>query len=94
MPPTVGPCTRPDTSQLVQLLLSFGADPNQRGHNDYTVLHVAVAEENLEAIQMLLQARADPEFRTRIDDCETPLELAERRRAAACARLLRRAEQG
>jgi len=27
---------RPDVTELVRLLLAFGADPNQRGINDYT----------------------------------------------------------
>ena len=67
---------RSDVDEIVRLLLSFGADPNQRGINDYTALHMAVAERNALAVQMLLEAGADPEPRTRIDDCETPLEMA------------------
>jgi uncharacterized protein len=70
--------TRDDVEQLIPLLLEFGADPNQRGINDYTALHMAVGERNAHAVQLLLDAGADPELRTRIDDCETPLELAER----------------
>jgi hypothetical protein len=57
-------------------LLSCGADPDQRGVNDYTALHMAVAERQPLAVQILLDAGADPELRTRIDDCETPLEMA------------------
>jgi ankyrin repeat protein len=59
------------------LLLAFGADPNQRGINDYTPLHMAVAERNTVAVQTLLDGGANPELRTRIDECETPLEMAE-----------------
>lgn len=70
--------TRPDTLELIQLLLSFGADPNQRGHNDFTVLHAAVHGRNREAVKALLAAGADPRLRTRIDDYETPIELAAR----------------
>ena len=69
---------RGDTAEIIQLLLSFGADPNQRGLNDYTPLHMAVGERNLRAVEILLDAGADPRLRTRIDDCETPREMAEK----------------
>jgi len=58
-------------------LLSFGADPNQRGLNDYTPLHMAASERNLRAVEILLESGADPRLRTRIDECETPREMAE-----------------
>jgi hypothetical protein len=67
---------RTDVDAIVRLLLASGADPNQRGINDYTALHMAVAERNALAVQLLLDAGADPDLRTRIDDCETPLEMA------------------
>jgi hypothetical protein len=67
---------RTDVDDILRLLLSSGADPNQRGINDYTPLHMAVAERDALAVQLLLDAGADPEQRTRIDDCETPLEMA------------------
>lgn len=69
---------RQDVIPILQLLLEFRTDPNQRGLNDYTPLHMAVGERNLAAVEVLLQAGADPGLRTRIDDCETPLEMAER----------------
>ncbi|MDP1665622.1 MAG: ankyrin repeat domain-containing protein [Methylobacter sp.] len=68
---------RPDVLAILKLLLDFKADPNQRGINDYTPLHMAVSECNLPALELLLQAGADPRLRTRIDDCETPREMAE-----------------
>src|SRR5262245_39017186 len=68
---------RTDVDEIVRLLLSFGVDPNQRGINDYTPLHMAVAERNTLALQILLDAGADPELRTHIDERETPLEMAE-----------------
>ena len=71
-----GAKARRDVDEIIRLLLSFGADPHQRGINDYTALHMAVAEGNALAVQRLLDAGADPELRTRIDDYETPLEMA------------------
>jgi hypothetical protein len=71
-----GVTTRSDVDEVVRLLLSRGADPNQRGINDYTPLHMAVAERNLLAVQLLLDAGADPELRTRIDECERPIDMA------------------
>ena len=76
--PQPGAPGRPDVVDIIELLLSFGADPNQRGLNDYTPLHMAVSERNLPAIELLLKGGADPRRRTRIDDCETPREMAEK----------------
>lgn len=71
-----GSPSRSDVADILRLLLSFGSDPNQRGINDYTAMHMAIAERNLEAVDILLEAGADPRLRTRIDDCETPREMA------------------
>jgi ankyrin repeat protein len=71
-----GSPARPDVLDIMTLLLEFGADPNQRGINDYTPLHMAVGERNLPAVRLLLQAGANPELRTRIDDHETAREMA------------------
>jgi uncharacterized protein len=71
-----GANARTDVDDVLRLLLAFGADPNQRGINDYTALHMAVAVRRLFAIQLLLDAGADPDLRTRIDECESPLEMA------------------
>jgi hypothetical protein len=72
-----GAMTRDDVDEVIRLLLKFGADPNQRGFNDWTALHMAVAERNAAAIQILLDGGADPSLRTRIDDYDTPLEMAQ-----------------
>jgi hypothetical protein len=88
-----GAASRTDVDDVLQLLLSFGADPNQRGINDYTPLHMAVAERNLMAVQMLLDGGADPELRTRIDECETPIEMALRAGLADIAATLARKGQ-
>jgi ankyrin repeat protein len=71
-----GSPARPDVIAIVELLLEFGVDPNQRGINDYTPLHMAVAERNLRAIRVLLNAGADPLAKTRIDEHETPRAMA------------------
>jgi uncharacterized protein len=76
--PHPGATTRADAVDIVKLLLAFGADPNQRGINDYTPLHMAVSEQNVAAIQVLLDAGADAALRTRIDEYETPREMAHR----------------
>jgi uncharacterized protein len=88
-----GATRRTDVDDLIRLLLSFGADPNQRGINDYTPLHMAVAEHNPLAIHILLDGGADPELRTRIDEYETPLEMAEAAGLADIAAMLRRKGQ-
>ena len=72
-----GSAGRPDVAEIVAVLLRFGADPEQRGINDYAALHMAVAERNMRVLDLLLEAGADPLVRTRIDDCETPREMAE-----------------
>ena len=67
---------RPDALDIMKLLLEFGADPNQRGINDYTALHMAVNVRNLAAVKLLLDAGADAALRTQIDEYETPREMA------------------
>lgn len=74
--PHPGAAGRPDVVAILAMLLEFGSDPNQRGINDYTALHMAVAERNPDAVETLLAAGADPTLRTRIDECETPGEMA------------------
>jgi ankyrin repeat protein len=68
---------RPDRYEIVELLLTFGADIEACGHNDWTPLHYAVVNDDLKAIALLLAHGADPNARTRIDDLTTPLEDAE-----------------
>ena len=90
--PRPGSPGRNDTLDILQLLLEFDADPNQRGINDYTPLHMAVGERHLPAIEVLLAAGADPRLRTRIDDYETPLEMAQRAGLVKIAELLAASE--
>jgi len=76
--PQPGSPARQDVAEILKLLFDFGADPNQRGINDYTPLHMAVSERSLPSVRLLLDAGANPLLRTRIDDCETPREMADR----------------
>jgi uncharacterized protein len=82
---------RADRYQIIELLLSFGADIQQRGINDYTPLHYAAATDDLRATELLLAHGADPGARTGIDHHATPLEEAEilgRSKAAQTLRTL------
>jgi hypothetical protein len=84
---------RTDVEDILRMLLAHGADPNVRGINDYTPLHMAVSERNACAVQLLLDAGADAELRTRIDAFETPLEMANAAGLVEIAALLARKGQ-
>jgi ankyrin repeat protein len=82
---------RQDRYGIVELLLQFGADVQQRGVNDYTPLHYAAAQNDLRMIELLLSCGADPTAKTRIDDFTTPQEEAERRGFSKAAQILKEA---
>ena len=85
---------REDRHAVLALLLARGGDPAQRGINDWTPLHHAVARRDLDAVRLLLANGADPRARTRIDDLTTPLEDAEAAGFREAARLMREAIGG
>jgi len=58
-----------------------------------TALHMAVAERQPLAAQILLDAGADPGLRTRIDECETPLDMAKAAALEEIAGILERKGQ-
>jgi len=80
---------RADRYEIARLLLAFGADVQARGLNDWTPLHYAAANDDLDGVQLLLAHGADPNARTRIDALATPLQEALHLGRAAAVRLLR-----
>lgn len=84
---------REDRYDLIQLLLRFGADIQQRGVNDYTPLHYAAARNDARIVELLLSHGADPTAKTRIDDFTTPQEEAERRGFSELAQILKQAAE-
>jgi uncharacterized protein len=88
-----GATKRADVDEVIRLLLSYGADPNQRGINDYTPLHMAVAVRATLGVQYLLDGGADADLRTRIDECETAGEMAAAAGLTDIAELLARKGQ-
>jgi hypothetical protein len=80
---------RDDCHDVLRALIDAGADVNARGLNDWTALHFAAAADDPVAVTMLLEAGADPEARTRIDDFETPLDVARNGAPEALAALTR-----
>lgn len=82
---------REDKLQILDLLLSAGADANQRGLNDWTPLHYAAARDDVASIELLVSRGADLTARTRIDDLTTPLEEAEGLGRPAAVKALKQA---
>ncbi|HEX7778515.1 MAG TPA: ankyrin repeat domain-containing protein [Vicinamibacterales bacterium] len=88
--PVPGSAGREDVHEIVELLLAYGSDPNQRGHNDYTPLHCAAGTGDVRAIEILLAGGADRTLRTRIDDFETPADVASKAGHSEAAQVLMR----
>jgi hypothetical protein len=97
--------------RFIEELLALGADPNGHDHDGFPPLIAALCKTHphagsparddvVEVMARLLDAGADRELRTRIDDCDTPLEMAKagavrrpecKAELAAIVRLLERA---
>jgi uncharacterized protein len=76
--------------ELLELLIAFGADVDQRGVNDYTPLHMAASLDDDRAIAILLAHGAHRDARTRVDDFTTAMEEAQRVGAERAVAALRR----
>ena len=79
--------------EILELLLSFGADVQQRGINDWTPLHYAVAQNDLRMIELLLAHGANPNAKTRIDHYSSPIEDAKKQSFSEAERLLAKLEK-
>ncbi|GFO50455.1 ankyrin repeat domain protein [Plakobranchus ocellatus] len=75
-------------TEVVELMLEAGADPNKTNCVGNTAIHVAIAESCLEAMPLLLKAGAELEVRN--SDGLTPLLLAADEGRAAMISLLKR----
>lgn len=85
---------RGDRYEIVELLLSFGADIQDRGINGYTPLHYAASLDDPNAVELLLSHGADPNARTDVDDFNTPLQEAELLGRSNAAETLRKVTPG
>lgn len=65
-----------DRHAVLTGLIAAGADLNARGVNDWTPLHLAAMRDDDAALRILLDAGADPDVKTRIDDLNTAEEEA------------------
>jgi ankyrin repeat protein len=71
-----------DRHDALMALLAAGADMAARGLNDWTALHIACDIDG-EAVALLLDAGAEPFARSRLDDFESAIEIAEHHLGAA-----------
>ena len=78
-----------DDHAVLRMLIKAGGDLAERGLNDWTPLHLAAAREDLEACRILLDAGADREARTRIDNYATPEEEARKLGKITAANFIR-----
>jgi ankyrin len=75
-----------DSTDMVALLLEFGADPNQQDGSGNASLHEAVLKGSAKMVKLLLAHGADPDIAAH--DGLTPMELARRRDRTHLANLM------
>lgn len=76
--------------EIMNDLIRAGADVNAYGLNGWTPLHMAAARNDCHAVQILLDAGADTNLRTTMDNLNTPEEEADLMAAVDAGTLLRR----
>jgi len=81
---------RPEKYEVIELLISFGANLQQRGINGFTPLHCAAADNDTKAIELLLSHGADVDAKTDVDDFTTPLEEAKSGGCAEAVQILQK----
>lgn len=64
-----------DDGKIVELLINFGADVNEKDVDDTTALHMAVTEGNMEIIKILVKRGANLESKSKLKG-STPLHCA------------------
>ena len=72
---------RLDKCELLRLLSLAGSKVNVPGVNGQAALSWAIAQDDVEAVETLLELGADPHLRCEIDEQQTPLEEARIRAA-------------
>lgn len=78
--------------QIIAALLDAGADPNARGSNDFTALHLAASRAGRAICEQLLDAGANPSAVAEPNDSEggrTPYEVAEEDHRSDIAAVIR-----
>src|SRR5215211_3033320 len=105
MPDTIGPClvyaVYHSPLAFIRTLLEIGADPNAPVDDGFPPLIAALCctretpganrrTDVDDVLRLLLSFGADPDVRTRIDECETPLDMARAAGLADAAAMLAR----
>lgn len=66
----------PEKYPIMRALIAAGADVDEFGIHGYTPAHLAAVRNDVEALRVLHESRADFTLRTIVDDYYTPLEEA------------------
>jgi ankyrin repeat protein len=79
-------------TDIVELLLAHGAEPNAKQHGGWSPLHAAVASGNALLVKLLLAHAADPNLTN--DDGKSAFDLADERGQSDITNLLRSRADG